>query len=112
MTYRVLMQPKAEQDIYTSAHWIMERSKSADTAIRWARRIRAKIDTLKTNPLRCPVDEDSDAFGDEVRILLFGKRTSQYLIFFSVDDDTIRVLTVRHSAQRSITEELADAGDE
>jgi plasmid stabilization system protein ParE len=74
MTYRVIIQPKAEQDIRAAALWILEQSKSADTAVRWARRVRAKINTLKTRALLCPIDPDSDAYGVEVRILLFGNR--------------------------------------
>ena len=63
MTYRVIIQPRAERDIWAAAQWIEDESKSAAKALRWVRGIRAKIETLKANPNRCPVDSDSDAFG-------------------------------------------------
>jgi plasmid stabilization system protein ParE len=66
MTYRVILQPRAERDIWAAAQWIQEQSKSPSKAVRWARSLRAKIETLRTNPKRCPVDPDSDAYGEEV----------------------------------------------
>jgi plasmid stabilization system protein ParE len=74
MTDRVIIQPRAERDIWAAAQWIEDQSKSPAKALRWARSIRARIETLKANPKRCPVDPDSDAFGEEVRVLLYGKR--------------------------------------
>jgi plasmid stabilization system protein ParE len=112
MTYHVIIQPRAERDIHNAAFWILEQSKSAATALRWARSIRAKIDTLKSSPLRCPIDPDSDAYGVDVRVLLFGKRKNKYRILFHVDEGTVHVLTIRHSAQQSIAEELAEEDDE
>ncbi len=80
MTFRVIIQPPAEQDIGNAAHWILQQSRSSAMALRWTRGIRAKIDTLKVNPLRCPIDPDSDAYGAEVRMLLFGKRRAKYRV--------------------------------
>lgn len=104
MTYRIILQPTAERDIGLAARWIEEDSKSAAKALRWARSLRAKIATLKTNPRRCPVDPDSAVYGEEVRILLHGKRQGRYRILFAVRGDTVQVLTVRHSARESLSE--------
>jgi hypothetical protein len=50
-------------------------------------------------PMRCPVSqEDSEALGCEVRLLLYGKRRGVYRILFSIVDDTAWVLRIRHSA--------------
>ena len=106
MSFRVILQPRAEQDIGNAARWILQESKSPATALRWARGIRAKIDTLKVNPLRCPIDPDSDAYGAEVRMLLFGRRRGKYRVLFTVRGDTVRVLTVRHTAQRTLADEI------
>jgi plasmid stabilization system protein ParE len=106
MTYQVILQPQAERDIQHQARWLVEQSKSPSPALRWVRSIRSKIDTLKTSPLRCPVDPDSDAYGEEVRLLLFGKRSKQFRILFVIRGEVIRVLTVRHAAQRSLVEEM------
>jgi hypothetical protein len=82
--------------------------------MRWLRSIRARIDTLETSPDRCPIDPDSEAYGEEVRVLLFGKRGGKYRVLFAIRGDAVRVLTVRHSARRSLVEELGqhEADDE
>ena len=114
MTYRVIIQPRAERDIWAAAQWIEDQSKSPARAVRWVRSIRAKIGTLKTNPQRCPVDPDSDAFGAEVRVLLYGKRHGRYRILFTIRGDVVYVLTVRHAARQSLIEEMRqdDANDD
>ena len=75
MTYRVILQPRAERDIIQAVRYIRDASRTPATALRWLWRPRAKIDTLRTNPGRCPIDPDSAAYGREVRVLLFGKRS-------------------------------------
>lgn len=75
-------------------------------ALRRARGIRAKLATLSNNPLCCPIDPDSVAYGEEVRVLLHGKKQGQYRILFAVRGDTVHILTVRHAARRSLAEEL------
>lgn len=113
-TYHVIIQPRAERDIWAAAQWIEDQANSPVKALRWARGIRAKIETLRANPKRCPVDSDSDAFGEEVRMLLYGKRHGKYRILFAIRADSVRVLTVRHSAQQSLSESLGpgQVGDE
>jgi plasmid stabilization system protein ParE len=105
MTYQVILQPDAERAIQQQARWLVQQSRSPATALRWVRSIRSKIATLKANPLRCPVDPDSDAYGEEVRVLLHGKRHKKFRILFVVRGPVVRVVAVRHSAQRSLTEE-------
>jgi plasmid stabilization system protein ParE len=112
MTFQVIIQPRAERDIRNHVAWIIGQSNSPATALRWARALRNKIDTLKTTPLRCPVDPDSDAYGEEVRVLLHGKRQKVYRILYVIRGDAVHVVAVRHAAQRSLSEELEDSGDD
>ena len=55
-----------------------------------------------------PIDPDSDVYGEEVRVLLHGKRRGVYRVLFTIRGDTVHVLTVRHSAQRSLADEMAE----
>jgi hypothetical protein len=71
MTYRLLLQPRAERDIRTADLCILGRSYSSRTALRRANGIRTKIATLKATPQRCPVDPDSEAYGEQMRVLLY-----------------------------------------
>jgi plasmid stabilization system protein ParE len=108
VTFHVVVQPGAERDIAVAAYWILGHSGSSTTALRWARTLRAKINSLKTSPERCPIDPDSEIYGEEVRVLLHGKRSGVYRVLFTIRANTVHVLTVRHSAQRSLADELAD----
>jgi plasmid stabilization system protein ParE len=110
MTYRVTLQPRAERDILTAALHLLEVSKSRAKALRWARGIRSKIETLRANPERCPVDPDTEAYGREVRVLLHGRRPGVYRILFAIEGDVVQVLSVRHAARRSLREEMEDEG--
>lgn len=105
MTYRVITQPRAEQDIREAARWIRDQSKTPATALRWVRGIRSTIASLSSNPKRCPIDPDSDAYGEEVRVLIHGKRPGRYRVLFAVRGNTVHVLSVRHAARRSLAEE-------
>jgi plasmid stabilization system protein ParE len=105
MTYQVILQPEAERVIQQQARWLAEQSRSPATALRWVRSIRTKIATLKASPLRCPIDPDSVAYGEEARILLHGKRHTKFRVLFIVRGPQVRVIAIRHSAQRSLSEE-------
>jgi plasmid stabilization system protein ParE len=107
MTYHVTIQPRAERDIRTAALWILGQSGSRAMALRWARDLRAEIATLTTSPQRCPIDPDSEVYGEEVRVLLYGKRRGVHRVLFAIRGETVHVLTVRHSAQQSLAEEMA-----
>ena len=111
MTYRVILQPRAERDLLDSARYILGQSKSPAVALRWARGIRVKIGTLKTQPLRCPIDPDSDVYGVEVRIMLFGRGRGKYRVLFTIQADTVIILTVRHSARRGVGEQSGESED-
>lgn len=100
MTYRVIIQPEAERDIREAAAWIREHARSTTPALRWLRGIRSAIERLGSQPLRCPVDPDSVIYGEEVRMLLYGRRRGVYRILFAVRGRSVFILTVRHSARQ------------
>lgn len=108
MTYDVIVEPRAERDFRVATRWILGQSGSSVTAIRWTRRLRTKIATLKVNPQSSRIDPDSEVHGQEVRVLLHGKRHGVYRILFMIRGDTVHVLTVRHSAQRRLADEMAE----
>jgi plasmid stabilization system protein ParE len=112
VTYRVILQPRAERDIQGAAYWIRDESKSLSIALRWIRGIRSRIASLKSNPKRCPIDPDSEAYGEEVRVLLHGKRHRKYRILFAIRGNVVHVLTIRHSARQSLGEEHGDVPDD
>jgi len=112
MTYQVLVEPRAMRDLWAAAQWIEAQAKSPAKALQWVRSVRAKTETLKANPLRCSIDPDSNAYGEEVRMLLYGKRHGKYRILFAVRGDVVPILTVCHTAQQNLSEGSGEANDD
>jgi plasmid stabilization system protein ParE len=102
MTYRVIIEPTAQEGIRSAVAWYI-RNASPAIAARWYKGLIKKTDTLRTSPRRCPhADEDED-FDEEIRVLLYGKRHGIYRILFTIRDDEVHVLYVRHAAQGPLT---------
>ncbi len=99
MTYRVEILPRASRELLDAARWIERNFRSSAAAHRWVRGLRARIATLQTLPHRCPLADEGDAFGEEVRELLYGKRRGVYRILFAIRGDVVSVLTIRHASR-------------
>ena len=67
---------------------------SPERAEKWRRKLLAKVDTLRRLPSRCPLAPEGERFGEHVRELLHGKRTSCYRILYVVRDDVVLILAV------------------
>jgi len=98
MAYQVEISPLALAEIDEAYLWLYEQSPAA--AARWFRGLRKAIDSLETNPERCSLAPESDAFAGELRQLLYGRRRGVYRILFTVAGDTVRVHRVRHGSRR------------
>lgn len=102
MSFRLSIEPTAEQDIEANLLWLAQHSEA--DARRWYLRVRDAIDTLENAPLRCPIAPESRHFKEEIRQLLHGKRRYVYRILFTVRKDTVHILHVRHGAQLPLSE--------
>ena len=69
-------------------------------------------------PARCPVAPEAEELGDEVRLLLHGKRNRAYRVYFKIEQKTasfgsVQVFHVRHWARKPLdADELQDLMDE
>ena len=102
MEYRFEFAPRALRDADEARAWILERSNSQAQANSWYRGLFKKIETLKAQPRRCPLAPEADAFGEEVRMLLYGKRRGVYKVLFAIRGDLIHVFSIRHSSRGPI----------
>ena len=98
MTYRVIIQPRAETEADEAFQWLFDRSPEA--AIRWYRGLREAIESLSTEPLRRGLAPENDLFAPEIRQLLYGRRSGIYRILFTVRGDVVSVLSVHHGARQ------------
>ena len=94
---RVIITRQAEQDIRAIYHHI--RSNAPEAALRWCKGIRAHIKTLANFPERVPLAPESETFEEPIRQLLYGKgNRGTYRILFTILDETVFVLHVRHGS--------------
>lgn len=102
MSYRVVIQPLAFDDLeetltYLSKHY------SPATAAAWYEGCLAAIESLAENPERCSRARESDKLSVEIRQLLYRRHRSVYRILFTLQENSVRVLYVRHSARDDTT---------
>lgn len=101
MTYRIIIEPTAEREIRSAVRWKTENA-SPTVAARWYNGLIRKIDTLRRHPSRCPLAVENDKFDEEIRELLHGKggkRTHRHRIIFTIREDAVHILYVRHTAR-------------
>jgi len=101
MTYRIVIEPTAEREIRSAVRWRTENA-SPTVGARWYNGLIKKIDTLRRQPSRCPLAPENEKFPEEIRELLYGpqgKRKHKHRIIFTIREDAVHVLYVRHTAR-------------
>ena len=101
MNYRVVIETRAIRDIDEATGWIA--SKADDGAERWFNAIEAEINALSRFLERCPRAREDGLFKYELRQLVFGRRHGRYRLIFTICEDAVHVLHVRHGARPSMT---------
>jgi plasmid stabilization system protein ParE len=101
MKFQVEVTESAQAQIEKYYDWYQENIPSFATP--WLSKLFEALDTLKQLPNRCPRAPEHDEFREEVRQLLYGKRRNAYRILFTVQEDIVYVLHVRHYAEARLT---------
>ena len=101
MTYRVLIQPLALNDLDEYYQWAAKNA--PETAARWLMRFEAELNSLANNPERFGFAPENRKVSREIRQLLFGRRPNVYRAVFTIEGDTVRVLRVRRGSRRFLT---------
>ena len=63
------------------------------------------IASLQEKPRRCSLATESEVFSEEVRQLLYGKLRNRYRVLFTIREDVVCILLVRHTSQALLTED-------
>lgn len=96
-TYRVVFSSHAKQEIRSAFLWIKQRSRQR--AEKWERGFREAIYSLDRQPARCQLAPENSSFTVEIRQLLYGKRPHRYRALFTIEDNCVNILFIRHYAQ-------------
>lgn len=95
MVFRVEITPAAESDAQAILEWLLTQQ-AGDTGLRWFLNLEQAIQSLSHFPERCSLAPENERFPFEVRQLLYGRRPHVYRILFSIEQDTVYVLHIRH----------------
>ncbi len=101
MTFRVETTAAAEQEADAILDWLLSQH-AGDTGIRWFLALQDAIASLAEFPRRCPLAPESTAFPFEVRHLLYGHTPHVYRILFTIENQTVYVLHIRHGRRQPL----------
>jgi plasmid stabilization system protein ParE len=104
MIHRVVLTARAERDRDEAFAWYAG-NYSREFAVRWYDGLARAAQTLEQTPLRCAKAHESTKFPFEVRELLFGKGLHKHRILFTLHEELVLVLHIRHSARRDFAED-------
>ena len=102
MTYHVIIQPNAEAEI--AAAYRYRHAQAPQAAVRWLAGIGGAIMSLEQFPACCPLAPENGYFAEEIRRLLYGTRRDVFRILFTIREETVHVLHIRHGAQQYVHE--------
>ena len=103
MEYRVEISRRAARDIEEAFAYI--HADSPANAVQWRRRLEQEIDLPQKTPEAFGFAPENWAARAVVRQHLFGR----YRILYTVQEQTVVVLTIRHGARRFLTGREVDS---
>ncbi|MBD0387101.1 MAG: type II toxin-antitoxin system RelE/ParE family toxin [Nostoc sp. C3-bin3] len=106
MAFQVRTAKTADAQIEAAYLWLREYNPAY--ADQWFRGLMDTIASLQEKPRRCALALEHEVFSEEVRQLFYGKSKNIYRILFTIREDTVYVLYVRHSSQALLTIDEVD----
>jgi plasmid stabilization system protein ParE len=103
MAFRVNFSPRAQQDAQAIFEWL-QLQRVGEPGIRWYARLNKAIQSLSYLPTRCGLAPENPSVPFEMRELLYGHRSHVYRILFTIEEDIVHVLHIRHGKRRQLDE--------
>jgi len=103
MVFRVETSAQAESDANSTLGWLFSEH-AGETGIRWFLALEDATASLATFPERCPLAPETGRFPFEVRQLLYGHKAHAYRILFTIEDDVVTILHIRHGRRKPVSE--------
>ena len=101
MAFRVETSAQAASDAREILEWLLSHH-AGETVLRWFFAMEDAIASLATFPKRCPIAPESARFPFEVRQLLYGRKPHVYRILFTIENNTVNVLHIRHGRRKPL----------
>lgn len=101
MTFRVEISAQAERDAAEILEWLLSQH-AGGTGLRWFSAMEDAIASLATFPNRCALAPETRQFAFEARQLLYGRKPHLYRILFTIDDDVVNILHIRHGRRKPV----------
>lgn len=101
MTFRVETTATAEREADAILEWLLSED-AGDTGKQWFLALRDAIESLAEFPERCPLAPENAIFPFEVRHLLYGRKPHVYRILFTIENQTVYVLHIRHGRRQPL----------
>ncbi|MTJ51495.1 type II toxin-antitoxin system RelE/ParE family toxin [Anabaena sp. UHCC 0253] len=101
--YQIVIQPEAQKAIEEAYFWFSNISPYKDRT--WIEGLYKSILSLEKMPYRCSLAFENEFFEQELRQLIYGQERTAYRIIFTIVDDNVQILFVRHTAQKPIVDE-------
>lgn len=102
MTFSVLVTQRAKDDL--RHYYAVAAEHAPETAARWLDRFENALQTLSTNPTRCPLAPENDLVDPPIHQLFFGKRAARYRALFTIEGDCVIVLHIRRGTMDKAAE--------
>jgi len=100
--YQVRLTAKAEEDIECILGWFQGQSAGVAGAS-WIAQLMTRIATLESHPERCALAAEADDLKLAIRELAIGRRQGKRRLLFQIQDRTVVILRVWHSARDAIS---------
>ncbi|MTJ48523.1 type II toxin-antitoxin system RelE/ParE family toxin [Dolichospermum sp. UHCC 0259] len=104
--YQIIIQPEAQKAIEEAYFWFI--NISHQKARTWLEGLYKSILALEKMPSRCSLAFENDFFDQEIRQLIYGKGRNAYRIIFTIVDDNVQIIFVRHTAQKPMIDKESE----
>lgn len=102
MAYRVSLTDQAHLDLADLFDRLMAQQ-AGEAGILWLDRLQEAMQSLSNLPDRCRLAPESKEFRYEVRELIYGRKPHFYRVLFTIDEDTVVILHIRHARRLPLT---------
>jgi plasmid stabilization system protein ParE len=98
MKYTVILTKRAEAELQRAYVWLLERT--PQHAAEWYNGAIEAMVSLEEMPARFPLAPESRPSSKELRQMMYGDKNHGYRFIFVVEEDEVRIFSVRHAARR------------